>query len=369
MKKINIIWLLLGAMFLITACSSDDEATEAVSPLRIIKSDIDFTAQGGTGTVVLAATSGVASAASSEPWCTVTVSSDTTVSVTVVPYEGIESRNSNVTITDHNNHAVHISATQTGMRFGLGGHVATLNDSGKGSSMAANISFMPTIDSPDWCTVTFSQDSLYFSAQPNTTGSVRSGYAYISGVNRKDSVLVVQGELKDILGSYRLAGQDGETGEAVYLDAELKGTAGNLRIEFPKLGWKCPVQFNASTLSFTLAGGTNFGTYEVNDSVTYNVGACLWDTEQGYITWAKNYTYNCQFQSMEGYTVGVFEDNGSWPNYTVSGLYLALFDSDVFSSESRQSTLLRLAYPVLIKEQAAGAKPMRQMQPFVFSRK
>ena len=43
MKKINILWMLIGCLFLVTSCSDDDDSS-AVASLQVIKSDVSFTA-------------------------------------------------------------------------------------------------------------------------------------------------------------------------------------------------------------------------------------------------------------------------------------------------------------------------------------
>ena len=40
MKKINILWMLIGCLFLVTSCSDDDDS--AVASLQVIKSDVSF---------------------------------------------------------------------------------------------------------------------------------------------------------------------------------------------------------------------------------------------------------------------------------------------------------------------------------------
>ena len=71
MKKINILWMLIGCLFLVTSCSDDDDSS-AVASLQVIKSDVSFTAIATTGTIEVQSTSAI-TAVSNQDWCTVTV--------------------------------------------------------------------------------------------------------------------------------------------------------------------------------------------------------------------------------------------------------------------------------------------------------
>ena len=57
MKKINILWMLIGCLFLVTSCSDDDDS--AVASLQVIKSDVSFTAIATTGTIEVQSTSAI----------------------------------------------------------------------------------------------------------------------------------------------------------------------------------------------------------------------------------------------------------------------------------------------------------------------
>lgn len=106
---INTIALLLSLAWCFSACSDDDNEE---SGLRIVKSDVSFDANGGTGSITFVA-GGTVSAHSDKDWLTMAVPASGTVSFTVDENLDILGRTATVTITQNGKSEV-MAITQLG---------------------------------------------------------------------------------------------------------------------------------------------------------------------------------------------------------------------------------------------------------------
>ena len=96
MKKLSIFCLMLLGLLLSTGCSSSDDA---LTELTIIRSNLDFDAGGGMGSVQLRS-NGEVSAMVEADWCrTVSITGDM-ITVSVDINTGYESRSTQLAITD-----------------------------------------------------------------------------------------------------------------------------------------------------------------------------------------------------------------------------------------------------------------------------
>ena len=361
MRKFNFILIILGCMLFAMSCSDDNKVVEE-SPLKVVESNVVFTAAGGNGTIKVTSTTPVASVTSSDDWCKVSVSGSDAISVNVGQYAGTESRNSLVTITDKNSNEVHIAVSQSGFVFSVDEDKHVIKD-------AEGTYFVPMVHSlaatavadSSWLKASVVGDSLVLKATANTTGDVRSSYVRCECSGNKDSVLVVQGETSDILGNYYFAGtlRDGSVG---YIASELvQKTDGSLAVDFPALDWEAPVAVSSDGLSFNLAGGTYLGTYTEVDTTTNvktlsYIYTVLWDTDQGYIAWSPDYSFTCDFDGTAGSGIGVFRDNGSWSGYVVSALRFEEFTKqEAIGSNRRKVSLLSLIHPFMQKMKSGSS--------------
>mgnify|MGYP002516067416 FL=1 len=359
MKKLNIIYMLLGCLLTFVACS-DDDYSPAVSPLKVTESNVAFNAKGGEGEITVASSTPIASVESSDDWCAVSANGDYKVKVTVGANEEVDSRNSVVTIKDQGGNETHIAVSQSGMLFVLNVHKSVLADAAGQKYVKlvhSNDVALSVDESVDWLKVTMQGDSMVVNTEANATGNVRSAYVYCTSGPRKDSLLVVQGETKDILGDYYFAGQNTK-GKLIYILGNLSEgkTAGTLKLSFPTINASMEVPYDEENLSFKFQCGQYLGDWvekdeKTGDETTSYIYTVLWDIDSGYLTWADSYSMDGIIYGDPDYgTMVEFADNGSWSGYNVSAIRFELFSKKEAVKDNRlKISLVSFIYPFMQK--------------------
>lgn len=358
MKKLKIFYLLLGCLLTFAACSEDDYSP-AVSPLKVTESSVDFNAKGGDGEITVSSTTPIASVVSSEEWCKVSTDGDYKVKVSVGVNGEVYTRNSVVTIKDQSGNETKIAVTQSGLLFYLDAHRTVSAD-------AASISYMKLVHSNEvtlevdedatWLKASMQGDSLVLTTEENNTGNVRSAYVWCYSGPRKDSLLVTQGETKDVLGDYYFAGTNTQ-GEVRYILGNLSEgtTSGTLKLSFPKLNAGLEVPYDEDNLKINFSAGQYVGDWvetdeETEEETTSYIYTVLWDTGQGYITWSTAYSLDGLFMGdTKSRTMVQFADNGSWSGYTIDAIRFEIFSTKVLSSASRKDALVLYIDPFMLK--------------------
>lgn len=110
MNKILNILITIVLLILFSGCSNDDEKS-LVGALKIVKSDVLYLPEGGTGSIILE-TAQPFEAVSNVSWCVVSVSG-TTINLAVSPNLSVISRNALIVITADNNR-YQVDITQMG---------------------------------------------------------------------------------------------------------------------------------------------------------------------------------------------------------------------------------------------------------------
>lgn len=358
MKKLNIIYMLLGCLLTFVACS-DDDYSPTVSPLKVTESSVAFNAKGGDGEITVASSTPIASVESSDDWCVVSADGDYKVKVTVDVNETVASRNSIVTIKDQGGNETHISVTQSGLLFFLDTHKAVFADAAAKDFVKmvhSNEVALSVNEDVDWLEAVVQGDSIVVNTKSNETGEVRSAYVYCTSGPRKDSVLVVQGESKDILGDYYFAGQD-KKGKLIYILGNLaKGkTANTLKLSFPALNASMEVPYDEANMSFKFLCGQYLCDYvekdeETGDETTSYIYSALWDTKKGGFTWGDSYSMDgIIYGDPEIGTIVEFADNGSWSGYNVSAIRFEMFSKKEAVKANRIGALISFIYPFMQK--------------------
>lgn len=358
MKKLNIIYMLLGCLLTFVACS-DDDYSPTVSPLKVTESSVAFNAKGGDGEITVASSTPIASVESSDDWCVVSADGDYKVKVTVDVNETVASRNSIVTIKDQGGNETHISVTQSGLLFFLDTHKAVFADAAAKDFVKmvhSNEVDLSVNDDVDWLEAVVQGDSIVVNTKSNETGEVRSAYVYCTSGPRKDSVLVVQGESKDILGDYYFAGQD-KKGKLIYILGNLaKGkTANTLKLSFPALNASMEVPYDEANMSFKFLCGQYLCDYvekdeETGDETTSYIYSAIWDTQKGSLTWGDSYSMDgIIYGDPENGTIVEFADNGSWSGYNVSAIRFEMFSKKEAVKANRIGALISFIYPFMQK--------------------
>ncbi len=361
MKKIfSLICMSVFALSFV-ACSNDDEVGaeyNRISTISVVKSDVLFTANAGTGAVVVKADGPITFSCASE-WCKAVALNDSTLEVSVENNEDNNSRASLLTIKSGVD-SVNVTVQQQGFYFQSDmGTALACSDAGTRKAFALNSNGIPSVSTTEsWLSAQLEADSIVVTTKANATGHIRKGYVKYQFGEFKDSVLVSQYDFDtDIAGSYYLAYTNRSTGKLNAVAAQL-GTdeKGNVTLVLPQFGFTIPVTLDKSTCQLSVVGGSYVGDYQVDENTTYAVGTVLGSSSTGYITWSQSISYSAPFQyDAEDGTYALFEDDGVW-SYPVDYLALYAFSSTEFSSKTRVGSLMVMLEPYLLKQDASGAK-------------
>lgn len=284
MKKLNILWMLIGCLWFATSCSDDDDATTV--SLQVIKSDVTFTAVGATGTIEVQSTSAV-TAVSDQDWCTVAVNGSV-ITVTVPTYTGLVGRNAVVEISDAIGSKARVPVSQSGgVWYVKGDDVYGLSDEATTITLPVKSDYDYTVDMPDWITGEKVRDGYNITLAENTTGNARKGTVVFKSQRGTKEIMFVQFGLNDIAGTYLATYstfgegdemveeskkielvQDEENKELFY--AEGLSSIGGLRI---------PMNFNSETFELSVSAGQYLGYIAAREWYLYTVVS----SEAGYV--------------------------------------------------------------------------------------
>ncbi len=265
MKKINILWMLIGCLFLVTSCSDDDDSS-AVASLQVIKSDVSFTAIATTGTIEVQSTSAI-TAVSNQDWCTVTVNGNV-VTVAVPTYTGLVGRNAVVEISNALDGKVRVPVSQAGgVWYVKGDDAYGLSDEESTITIPVKSDYDYTVDLPAWITGEKVKEGYNLTLAENTTGNARKGTVTFTSERGAKKIVFLQFGINDIAGTYEATYsvygdndqlveetktfklvQDAENEELFY--AEELSSIGGLVI---------PLKFNSETYQLSVFAGQYLG--------------------------------------------------------------------------------------------------------------
>lgn len=277
MKKIISVLALAISAFAIVACSDDDNVGsqyEKKSDLVITASNLNFSAKADTGSVTFTSPT-AATVRLNSSWATATVEGNQ-VKVTVQANNNVEGRATQLTILNGID-SVNVTIQQLGMNYEYNGkHFFIYNDSARTVSYpvvdeGANVQLS---SSESWAVPTLSNGKVNVAVAENNDGHIRQAELYIEAGPYKDTIQVIQGELKDIVGKdFRFTGYDlalytSSTRNIKELYSEIQtkivtDAQGNPFLEFTDTdkGWLLPIDFNPETLSFDINAGELMGRY------------------------------------------------------------------------------------------------------------
>lgn len=351
--------MLMGCILALSACS-DDDYSPSVSPLKVTESNVSFTAKGGQGEITVTSSTPIASVESSDDWCEVAQEGDYKVRVSVGTNGEVDTRNSVVTIKDKEGYETHVAVSQSGLLFFFDSHKKVLDDGNSTSYLKivhSNDVKVSIEEDADWLKAQVEGDSLVLTPDANATGDVRSAYVYCESGPRKDSVLVVQGETKDLLGDYYFAGYDNKNA-LYYLKSTLSEgkEAGTLTLTFSAFNTSMIVDYDEENMVIKFKGGQYLGDWTLKDDDTGGestayVYTVVWDIDQGYLTWGDTYSMDGIVNGNPTYgTLIDFEDNGSWTGYEISAIRFELFSKQEAVKANRLGKALTyLIYPFMQK--------------------
>jgi hypothetical protein len=189
MKKIFIIQTLLLLIFL-AGCSDSNYKDFADSQLKIESSDINFSAMGGTGEIVVAENE-TFTATSDKDWCNLSISGKV-ISVTATPNMSISGRTARITVKS-NNKINYVSVTQTSISLSI--ETDNISISGRGDearitySTEAEMTIGNIADS--WLTASVDGNEIVFEATPNPSLTSTRSTTVILAVQSQGNTLLV----------------------------------------------------------------------------------------------------------------------------------------------------------------------------------
>ena len=347
MKKVLYLCFVAVIVF---ACKDDDHAYEVLT-LPIVKSEVDFEAVGGVGTIEVDTKEAVSVEDFSADWCSVTVSGNI-ITVTAAPASSIEGRTVMLRISSGGkNTAIPItqlgtvfSINETSLAFTLAGGERTINV----------LSNMPvTVNIPvDWATYNIEGDSIKFTIDPSQ--SVRSTKAIIICGPRSEEVEIAQiPSYADFLGEWTMYYSD--------LDADLTDLSRVVTLEqnvinqsfklngIPVITNGEPIPFlvayNPSNGRLVISGGQQMGTYTIGGATYYVSLTLLGGTS---LTWSSTVQYEAALDLTQPALTYRFSDNGSW-SYPVHGIFPAFFSAATPSAATYAGGFFEYDNIVLVK--------------------
>lgn len=342
------------------ACSDDGEVGaeyNRASTISVVKSDVLFSANAGTGTVVVRSQNPISFKSSSE-WCKATALNDSTLQVAVDVNESNIGRSSQITIKAGVD-SVNVTVQQQG--FYLQSDMSTgavFGDEASRKAFAFSFSGTPTITSTvDWLSASIEGDSLVVNVTDNETGHMRKGYVKYTFGSYKDSVQVAQYDFdKDLAGNYYFAYYNA-SGKLYYFLGKLQQSGGDYVLSIPQLGFDIPVAFDAVNHQITISAGSYIGDYNTGET-SYPTYTILGSSEAGYLTYTTSveYTATFEYDEEEGVTFAEFADVGSW-TYTIDYLQFYCFESKPLVWANRVGSIVIMYDPFLEKmDDSAGVR-------------
>lgn len=388
MKKIYSFIILTVMAFSFAACSSDDNVGSQYlkeNTVKIVKSDVSFSAKASTGAVEFTAPAG-ATVKLNSTWATAAVDGNK-VTVNVLDNPKLEGRSAKLTIKSGEDSAS-VTIQQQGMSFKYGGDAYYVyNDEAHSLQIAAPSEGAELkIQGLDWATASINREGIKIDLAENKTGTIRSGYIHYEAGPYKDSILVMQGEKKDILNKeFYFVGYDmmQATANTESIDELFTAIPGMLTEEedvmqfyIPSMDFSLPVAFDESTLSLITLSGLPIGVYKN----AYYIYSSIVDTN--WYSALKKYSYAYMMSSNDGKQFlmmvapamaedGVlsfeFENvkSNNWlleslsvsDDYNADAIGFTAYKKQAVSAQNYVADLMLMAYPTLIcASDEAGAK-------------
>lgn len=341
MKKIIKLMILSLCVLSFAACG---DSSDTDSNLKIVSSNINFTAAGGTGDIQVEATtspsveSGTVTATADQPWCQLSVSGNK-ITVNVSEFYKLEGRSSLITIKC-GTESTQVTATQAGYVFALDApSLIVAGDIQHTDAYAFKYSLpFKFTTTKDWFTATLDGNSVKIAYAANTTGHPRFGYLKYECGTIKDSIRVAQYEVsKDIVGDYYFAGYT-SAGQTHALNATITYNSGILNLNFPDYSWTLPLVFDYNTAKISICAGINIGTYVYN-TVTYYIFPEIVASD-GYYSWGSSVSLSAllDYDETEATTYGNFVDNGSFSPHPSIMYRFYMYKANVAASANRYAT-------------------------------
>lgn len=354
MKKIFSILCMLALTLSFVACSDDNDEGAAYnrpSTISVVKSDVLFSANAGTGYIQLNAQNPI-SVEGMNDWCNAQIVGDSTVEVSVNNNASINGRACQLVVKSGVD-SVNVTVQQQGFVFSLQDGTTSIasGDAATTKRLGLKTNGTPFVEtSADWVTATIEEDSLKLDLASNATGHLRQAYVKISFGEFSDSIKVSQYDFKkDLAGDYYLAYYN-QSGKLYAMQAELAQIGSGYQLTFPSAGLTLPVSFDSSSCQLTITAGTYMGPFD-NEGTTLYIYALFGNASTGnlYINGQKMsapFEYNDEDGTIAGFDSSVYD-------------YLSFyaFEDKQITQEGMAGALAYMFSPFLMKlDDAEAAK-------------
>lgn len=314
--------LILALCVCFTGCSDDDD-DNVVKQLKVIKSDVIFDYNGGTGSIEFSSQL-PASVSSTEDWCKASLNNNT-VAITVETNYRPESRSAMVIITS-GDEKTSIPVYQDGEKLITNLKDTQLSDKGEEVTFEYESILDVKVEGGDssWLTYTFGNGKLTVKAAMLKVGERNATIKLIAGIHEVSATFT---QMKGIDGTYDCFadynGQEGAPfGTCVIEETDKKGvyqiTPNGSTLDAP---YVAKVRGNELVISF----GQYLGM--IDDANAPYVYLCAYDAA-GRLSWGNKIEYVAKLGVLDenGYTMLIFKDNGTWDGNHVDGFYYAKFN-------------------------------------------
>lgn len=348
----------VGCLFALASCNSDDVTNDIDQHnVEVLSAKTSFEAAGGTNNVTVVGN--VVKAYAAATWATVKAEG-AKVSITAAPNHDIDSRHTTVIIKTSDQDSAIVAIDQMGAVFALNAPKSVVfNDDVNSVSYPAQGSFpFKTVTSADWITATCVDGKFTITTKANTTGHLRTGWAYVNMLTRKDSVAVKQVDVKkDLVGNYYLAmvitNPSTHKQERQYFGATLTYDADKLVLKMPALNLSIPVNYSKDDISLTLPAGNKVGTFTTTDDdgnpITFTIVMGVADKNVT-ATWKSPAAISGQFDYDPTLQTEVPDYKGTMLSFGKNARFiLYAFTSENFDKEKPVGALLNGSDPILLK--------------------
>jgi len=342
--------ILLVAIFCVAYAGCSDDDDNESSSLKVIKADTIFDAEGGSGTIEVAA-NGSITATSSEEWCTATVSGNS-IKLSLTGNTEITGRMSLITIKS-GDELLPVRVTQSGAIMWLkdfSGESLAFVAEGNTLKSEVRTSFAIVVKSkPDWITYKFENDSLYLTAE---AGIPRKGSITFTSEGREITYNLIQVSYAGLLGEWEMkfnnpSNSNIEETTTVTMTEKVKNSSFVLEDLIITGSAKAEILVDFSPLS---------------NGITISAGQYLYTASDGRLVYLSlrsatgNYTWGTTAQlggtldiATDGTVTYTLADNGTWSN-GAAGFGFYLYTGEPSSTTATGSSYRRFMNVVLTKK-------------------
>lgn len=343
MNRYTLLYIIVFCLMSLASCS-DNDYSPTESSLKIVESEVEFSAQGGDGQITISDDTAISTVESSDEWCKVASTQNNIVKLTVAANQESNSRNAVITITDAKGNKAHVAVSQSGMLFSLEENKVLMfkDKASEGTVEILSNTFTVTLDSKensDWLSASVEGNKISVRTTENNTGKERVGCVYCTCGSRKDSIYVIQMEAKDVYGDYMVIGDSLEGFDESIMSWHIKlnlapsDKDGKIKLTFPDFGNSYDVDFDEGNIEFKYPAGLFLGTiYRSGLILTGNVD-CYTGIE-GYkatpddleVDYQDNsHTMTAYLSANNGQLAWRFKNDGSWQGYVVNGICIICY--------------------------------------------